>query len=414
MHHTRLLLEIAAMKNAAGFLLFLVTVSSISCTSSTPSSKSDSQPIAWQEWSDAVFERAKAENRFVLLDLGAVWCHWCHVMEETTYRDATIERLLAKKYIAVRVDQDARPDLSNRYEDYGWPATIVFAPDGKELVKLRGYVPPKQMASMLQAVIDDPTPGKSIVAQPDIRPASAASLTDDLRTSLIAKLKTAYDDKAGGWFGDHKFIDPDVVEYCLTYGDAELQRNARATLDAARKLIDPAWGGVYQYSTDSDWDHPHFEKIMSLQADDMRVYAQAYTAWHDPAHLKSAQDIRRFLKTFLTSPEGAFYTSQDADLVQGEHSGEYFKLDDSARRQRGIPRVDTHIYARENGWAIAGLAALYGATGEQAALDEALRSANWIVANRGLEGGGSRDVHRVIGAVAEREQSRETVAGAHE
>lgn len=112
--------------------------------------------IKWQKWSADLFARAKAENRFVLLDMDAVWCHWCHVMEETTYHDPNVVALINKKYIPVRVDQDANPDLSNRYGDWGWPATIVFAPDGTEIIKRQGYIPPIIMASILQAIIDDP------------------------------------------------------------------------------------------------------------------------------------------------------------------------------------------------------------------------------------------------------------------
>jgi hypothetical protein len=99
------------------------------------------EAIEWHPWSEAVFEQAKKENRFVLLDLGAVWCHWCHVMEEITYRDPEVVRLIRSRYIAVQVDQDSRPDLSNRYEDYGWPATIVFDANGGEIVKRQGYIP---------------------------------------------------------------------------------------------------------------------------------------------------------------------------------------------------------------------------------------------------------------------------------
>src|SRR6185295_14070344 len=82
--------------------------------------------IRWEPWSEEVFARARREKRLVLLDLEAVWCHWCHVMEETTYRDPEVVRLVEERCIAVKVDQDSRPDLSNRYEDYGWPATILF------------------------------------------------------------------------------------------------------------------------------------------------------------------------------------------------------------------------------------------------------------------------------------------------
>jgi len=89
----------------------------------------------WAPWSDGIFAEAKREKRFVLLDLEAVWCHWCHVMDETTYKDPATLALLKSKYITVRVGQDSRPELSNRYEDYGWPATVVFNADGQEIAR---------------------------------------------------------------------------------------------------------------------------------------------------------------------------------------------------------------------------------------------------------------------------------------
>src|SRR5580700_6537061 len=112
------------------------------------SARADS--IAWTGWSDDLFARAQREHKFVLLDLEAVWCHWCHVMDATTYRDPRVSALIAQHYIAVRVDQDARPDLSARYEDYGWPATVIYAPDGTEIVKKQGYIEPDGMSRLLQ------------------------------------------------------------------------------------------------------------------------------------------------------------------------------------------------------------------------------------------------------------------------
>jgi uncharacterized protein len=122
----------------------------------------------------------------------------------------------------------------------------------------------------------------------------------------------------------------------------------------------------------------------------LRIYAQAYALWKDSAYLQAARRIRDYLRNFLTNPEGAYYTSQDADLVPGEHSAEYFALDDNERRRRGIPRVDQHIYARENGWAINALATLYSVTGDNADLNDAVRAAEWIIAHRSLPGGGFR------------------------
>ena len=142
--------------------------------------------IDWQPWSDKVFEQAAAEHKFVLLDLGAGWCHWCHVMDELTYSDPKVIELLRAKYIAVRVDQDSRPDLSNRYEDYGWPATIVFNAQRGEIVKRRGYIPPKPMESLLQAIIDDPTPGPSVEPEPVLSAAPDASLTKEQRAAMRA------------------------------------------------------------------------------------------------------------------------------------------------------------------------------------------------------------------------------------
>src|ERR1700760_2081349 len=134
-------------------------------------SATESSPIVWKGWSNDIFDQAKREHKFVLLDLEAVWCHWCHVMAETTYKDPQVISLMQSKYIAVRVDQDSRPDLSNRYEEYGWPATVVFAADGSEIVKRQGYIPPRNMASMLQAIIDDPSPGPSIEKEAALHPA---------------------------------------------------------------------------------------------------------------------------------------------------------------------------------------------------------------------------------------------------
>src|SRR4051812_16896836 len=139
------------------------------------------EAIHWESWSDAAFARAGREHRFVILDLEAVWCHWCHVMEEKTYADPEVRKLIAEKYIAIRVDQDARPDLSNRYEDYGWPATIVFAADGSEIVKRRGYIPPGEMIAMLKAIIADPSPGPSVEPPRDIAFSRAAAFTPELR-----------------------------------------------------------------------------------------------------------------------------------------------------------------------------------------------------------------------------------------
>src|ERR1051325_5609178 len=222
---------------------------------------------------------------------------------------------------------------------------------------------PDEMTSMLQAIIDDPSPGPSVVAEKKPHFASA-QMSSALRRKLEDLHRRTYDATNGGWGFSHKYADVPSVEYAIARGDEENRRMARQTLDGERNLLDPVWGGVYQYSTGGVWSEPHFEKIMSMQAGNLRVAALAYAKWRDPRDLATAQSIRGYLVTFLRSPEGAFYTSQNADLVDGERAGEYFALDDAHRRAKGIPRVDQHRYARENGWAIEALVALATASGD--------------------------------------------------
>jgi len=353
--------------------------------------KADPAGIVWQTWDDSVFARAKREHKFVLLDLQAVWCHWCHVMDQQTYHDPKVMALIQSRYIAVRVDQDSRPDLANRYEDYGWPATVVFNADGGEIVKRRGYLPPPMMASMLQAIIDDPSPGPSVTSGSSSAfteaDASSSADTDLLRKQLLA----GYDAPQGSWGTEQKFLNWDNVEYCLVQAqqnDAAADKMARQTLAAQLKLVDPVWGGVDQYSAGDDWDHPHFEKIMQVQAENIRIYAEAYGQWQDPVYLKTAEGIYGYVRSFLTSPEGVVYTSQDADLKDGEHAADYYQLVDVERRKQGIPRVDQHVYARENGWFIQALTTLYAVTGKDLYRDEAVRAGEWIVKNRLMPNGG--------------------------
>jgi uncharacterized protein len=349
--------------------------------------------IHWYGWSDDVFAQAKREHKFVLLDLEAVWCHWCHVMDANTYSDPQVQKLMQSRYLAVKVDQDSRPDLSNRYEDYGWPATVVFDASGQEIVKRQGYLAPDEMASMLQAIIDDPSPGPSVQKEVAIVYPTNPLLPDKLRDQLRATNLAGYDSKEGAWGNDFKFMEWDSVEYSMVnaaHGDAQAEKMARQTLTAQLNLLDPVWGGVYQYSTDGVWTNPHFEKIMSMQAEDLRIYSLGYAQFHDPAYLHAAEAIDKFLVKFLLSPTGAFYTSQDADVIEGHHSADYFALNDAGRRKQGVPRVDKHIYARENGWAIAGIAALYGATGDPQYLEQATRAAHWVQQNRSLPDGGFR------------------------
>jgi uncharacterized protein len=381
-------------------ICMLLIGGSFACAQENGTVKADATsgaPIHWMGWSDEVFARARAEHKFVLLDLEAVWCHWCHVMDAVTYADPDVRKEMQSKYLAIKVDQDSRPDISNRYEDYGWPATVVFDGDGKEIVKRQGYLAPKPMLSMLEAIVEDPTPGPSVVAEKPIVYGSSSRIAPAVLARVRRAYEAQYDVKAGGWGFSHKYLDADSAEYAMVLareGDATAAKRVRETLRLEQKIQDPVWGGAYQYSAGGDWDEPHFEKLTSIQAQVMRIYALAYAQFHDTEYLRAARRVNDYARSFLASPEGAFYVSQDADLVEGEHGGEYFKLDDAGRREKGVPRVDKHIYARENGWMIAALAELYAASGDGKYLDEAKRAAYWVKAHRALANGGFRHDER--------------------
>ncbi len=350
--------------------------------------------LHWQPWSDAAFTQARAEHKFVLLDLEAVWCHWCHVMDDITYRDPVVIRLLNQRYVLVKVDQDSRPDFSNRYQDYGWPATVVFAADGSEIVKRQGYIPPRPMSSMLQAIIDERSPGPSVEPETAFHPADEAAIKTETLARVLVEYDKQYDKPESGWGFGHKYLDRDSVEYALRLagsGNTEYSKRANDTLHNATALLDPVWGGMYQYSVGAHWFEPHFEKLVSIQADALHSYSLAYAQTQNPEDLRAAQSVFRYATDFLRSPtEGAFYVSQDADLHDGEENEPYFKLNDAARRAQGIPRVDRHLYARENGWMIAALCDYYAATGDASALEQPKQAASYVVAHRSLPCGGFR------------------------
>src|SRR5262245_61477982 len=107
------------------------------------------QTFTWENWAPETFARAARERRYILVDGAAEWCHWCHVMDETTYRDAEIGSALRERFVAIRVDIDERPDIAERYGEWGWPATIILSPDAEELGKFRGYLPPERLREIL-------------------------------------------------------------------------------------------------------------------------------------------------------------------------------------------------------------------------------------------------------------------------
>lgn len=329
------------------------------------------QRFTWQDFSPQVFAQAKAEGKLVLLDCVAVWCHWCHVMDETTYADPEIGELLRTRFITMRGDVDARPELTARYEEWGWPATVIFNPAGEELGKFRGYLPPDELRTALNnalaaqaAAQSDKTETKkgSVVA-----PAPTFDMMNWIGARVARDLDDRYDDEEGGWGSRQKLPLGANLEFELvraSHGDGAALERAQFTFDKQRRILDPVWGGMYQYSTDSDWNHPHFEKRLPIQTATLEALARAYGQTKEKKYLDDALRIESYLRQFLMDQDGAFLVSQDADLGGFEGHGrfvdghEYFVQDDAHRRAMGIPRIDRNVYPYENGLGIAALVSL--------------------------------------------------------
>ncbi len=344
--------------------------------------------LPWQKWDPSLFDRAAREHKYILLHMAAVWCHWCHVMEGTTYRDPAIQKAILDKFIPVRVDQDADPELSYRYENWGWPATIMLDRDGNEIFKRRGYLPPELFAKLLVAVIEDPSALPALTAGAPVDP-DAVSLSAERRAKTESLILKSYDTEHGGFGNTHRLIHGDTMEWVLERG-RNLHRNDNATawaamatrtLTGAQRIIDPVWGGMFQYSDKLDWSSPHYEKLLNVQRDAIRSYVLA-------GDVAAARDVARWLMDFMRAPSGAFYTSQDADVAHGEHGDVFYAKSDAERRAGPQPPIDRNSYARENGWAIASLAELFNVTGDKALLDAAQRAFDWALANRRAPNGG--------------------------
>ena len=313
--------------------------------------------LKWSDWNDELFSpRHRREAlRHSRSRGGVVPLVPCD--GEDDLRRPRGQSLLASKYIPVRVDQDANPDLSSRYGDWGWPATIVFGPDGTEIAKIRGYIEPARMQALLKAIIDDPSPGPSVGEAFEIKPAASAFLTKAQRADTVEECRrvpTKTNSAAGARSRNTSIADSmDLAMTRAEAGDATAAKRARQTLDAAIALIDPVWGGVFQYSERRLAGRSRISKRScrfrrSICGNTARPMRCGRTRNISPLRATS----NAISRASCIGPDGAFYVSQDADLDHDTDGHKYYALGDAERRKLGMPRIDKNLYARENGWAI--------------------------------------------------------------
>ncbi|MDY7227755.1 DUF255 domain-containing protein [Hyalangium rubrum] len=352
--------------------------------------------FTWEEWGPEAFARAKREGRYLLIDGAAEWCHWCHVMDETTYRDPEVGRLLRERFVAIRVDVDARPDLFERWVDYGWPATILLNPDAEEVGKYRGYLAPERFLALLRSVEALSRERQAAARSLSVEVAATPAMLPWVASSVLQRMDDMYDAREGNWGAYRKAPVGENLEFEVrraARGDRSARERVVFTLERQRPIHDPVWGGVYQYSAANHWNEQHYEKLMVQQAANLEAYARAWALTKEASVLAQARGIARYMETFLGAPDGTFYTNQDADV--GAHDSSipfvdghvYYAKEDAGRRALGIPWVDTHVYSRENGRAIAALLTLHEATGEGEPLTRARTAADVLLSSHVREGG---------------------------
>ena len=317
------------------------------------------QPIQWHEWGDEAFASACRENKPMLLDIGAVWCHWCHVMDRESYDDPEVAQIVNENYIAVKVDRDERPDIDSRYQVAvsaltgrgGWPLTAFLTPDGKPFYggtyfpPMDGYGRPsfkRVLLSIAQAyrekhgdVIEQASMVESAIGRAESY-AGGGKVSATVIDAIVESGQKMFDETNGGFGGAPKFPHPATLDLLMEQCTRVKHANAASKEDlrhifvhtlqkmARGGVYDQLAGGFHRYSVDERWIVPHFEKMSYDNSELLKNYVHAYQATSDDFFADVARDIIRWIDEWLSDrSHGGFYASQDADYSMDD-DGDYF------------------------------------------------------------------------------------------
>ena len=314
------------------------------------------QPVKWHEWGAEAFEKAKRENKPVLLDIGAVWCHWCHVMDRESYENQETAAVMNDHFIAVKVDRDERPDVDTRYQSAvatisgqgGWPLTAFLTPEGKPYFG-GTYFPPEErygrpsftrvlltmahaFAERREEVEESASSILTMIEHNESFAGRSGEPGSPLLDKIIESAVRQFDARNGGFGSQPKFPNSGAIDLLIdaaTRGgaNADAARNvAIVTLKkmAAGGIHDQLAGGFHRYSVDEQWIVPHFEKMAYDNSELLKNYAHAFQSFADPEFAQVANGILRWMDEWLSDRErGGFYASQDADDSLDD-DGDYF------------------------------------------------------------------------------------------
>lgn len=312
------------------------------------------QPIDWHEWGAAAFERAKAEDKPILLDIGAVWCHWCHVIDRESYENVEIAKIINEHFVPVKVDRDERPDVDSRYQSAisaisgqgGWPLTGFLLPDGKPFFGGTYFPPEDQMGRpgfrrVLLAVADSYRQRRAeleraanslseAVGQAEAFTGARAEFDTGVVDAQIESITQLFDGKNGGFGRAPKFPHGSAVDLLLERYQQSKEKQLLAMVEATLEnmarggVYDQLAGGFHRYSVDERWLVPHFEKMSYDNSELLRNYLHAWQVTRNPFFRETAESIIGWVNAVLSDQEsGGFYASQDADYSLDD-DGDYF------------------------------------------------------------------------------------------
>jgi uncharacterized protein YyaL (SSP411 family) len=296
-------------------------------------------PVDWFPWGEEAFERARAEDKPILLSIGYAACHWCHVMEYESFEDEETARLMNEHFVPVKVDREERPDVDGLYMEAvvsmtghgGWPMTVFLTPEGKPFWG-GTYFPPEprfNMPSFRQVLLaiaeaystkraDLETASERLLAairETSERPPSTEPLTTELLTNAVSAFRAQFDPREGGFGRAPKFPPASALEFLMRTGRDDALDMVRLTLDrmAAGGMYDLVGGGFHRYSVDERWLVPHFEKMLYDNALLATAYLHAWLVTGEERYRRVAEQTLDYAVRELRLPEGGFASAQDAD-----------------------------------------------------------------------------------------------------
>jgi uncharacterized protein YyaL (SSP411 family) len=350
--------------------LTLLFVSSVciflSCTNSVKKveQENDDITLVWNKFTPQVFNDAKSQNKLIYLHVGAQWCHWCHVMEDSTYADAEVQTYLNENFILAKEDQDSRPDLFTKYRSFGWPALIVFDQNANEILKLRGYQERKKFLALIKKAVENP---QVISNENPEEESSNTSFTQLSYEELLSLFVSKIDFEKGAYKTYKKSLHSPGIQMALAYAKEfdSIKTWLHLSIQNSFQLMDSAWGGIFQYATHFGWKNAHYERLLRVQAEHILNYTRYSSIFEDSVSLKKAEKIYAYCNEFLSMKRPLFNNSQDADYKKGTESTSYYALSNDERRKLGVPITHEVQFLKENAMMVNALIQLWAATSNE-------------------------------------------------